>query len=209
MTDIEKARSEKIDTMFKAILPEAGVKTETGEARPKMVNEFVLQHNDEEQKKSEPEKPRPSMIAPFSSTPQVARPVQGVPEALKQAKPIPPFGPGPAIAVPVPTDDGEVKDKTVADTAVVTAQKPPVNAEAVKADDPPAVAAALPEAAKVIAAEDVDAETVMMVFPADVLFTPDGYEEPKIQFRKGVQQVPVKYADHWYLGQCGATKYSK
>lgn len=54
-------------------------------------------------------------------------------------------------------------------------------------------------------------ETVTMDFPRDVYIwaerDPKWPGTYKVQFRKGLQEVPVSLADNWYLKACGVKKY--
>lgn len=52
-----------------------------------------------------------------------------------------------------------------------------------------------------------DEDTVTMTFPKDVMIQDD--KRRKIQFKKGVQEVPVSLKDHWYLNANGVTEYTK
>lgn len=54
-------------------------------------------------------------------------------------------------------------------------------------------------------------KTVTMIFPKDVFIWAEPTEKfPgrfKVQFRRGVCEVPESLSDHWYLAACGVKKH--
>ena len=58
-----------------------------------------------------------------------------------------------------------------------------------------------------VAARRPDEDTVTMIIPQDVIVTRNDYS--RVQFLKGIQEVPRHLADHWYLKAAGAQAYDQ